>query len=227
LPVNLPSETWPVQGSAGQEDLPRALDHAVDLLADYMKVCELSKAILLGAEFGAAVAIVFAVRNPDLVGGLILCQPLGLVEPRFAWQPWAGERRSDALRAAQAAYAVAGQRLRESLRKVGCPVLAVISKSSRLVPMLALQKLLAELDAGQSRLRLAAFPGRRSPLVDDPERMVRVVSGFASATLPLEQHRHAWTLKQADWPARGLNQWNCTHPECNAEIALPVGENPD
>ncbi len=57
--------------------------------------------------------------------------------------------------------------------------------------------------------------------------MVRVVSGFAAATLPLVQHHHAWTLAQADWPARGLNEWRCTHAECRAGLALPVGENPD
>jgi hypothetical protein len=95
------------------------------------------------------------------------------------------------------------------------------------MPRRTLQHLLAKLDAGQNRLRLAAFAGRRSPLVDDPERMARVVCGFAAATLPLEQHRHAWTLKHADWPARGLNQWSCAHPECRAELALPVGENPE
>ena len=227
LLVNLPNSTWPGRGSVEQEDLQQALDRAVDLLAGYLHECEFRKAILLGAEFGAAVAIAFVVRHPELVSGLILCQPLGVVAPRLAWQLWAGERRVDALQTAHAAYTALAQRLRAGLKEITCPVLAVISKSNRTTPLHPLRQLFAELDTGQSRLRIAVFSGRRSPLVDDPERMVRVVSGFAAAALPLVQHRHAWTLAQTDWPARGLNQWRCTHPECHAELAVPVGENPE
>ncbi len=134
LLVNLPSATWPAQGNVERENLPQALDRAIDLLAGYIHMCKLRKVILLGAEFGAAAAISFAVRHPELVSGLILCQPLGLVAPRSAWQPWAGERRIEVLQTAQAAYTVLGQRLRAGLSEIACPVLAVISKSNRTAP---------------------------------------------------------------------------------------------
>lgn len=240
LLLEWPEEEWPGQSGSAQGDLQASLDRAVDFLAAFLHSRQIRRPILLGAKWGAAVAIAFALRCPGKISGLILSKPLGLVFPRpFRHASTAFKGIAKAIfgqgknlsprqtSQANAAFAQLSGRLRAGLSEISCPVLVAISKSNQMVPLLPLQQLLTELDAGRGQLRLAVFAGRRSPLKDDPERMARIVSGFAAATLPLEQHRHAWTLAQVDWPARGLNQWTCTHPGCRAELALPIGENPN
>lgn len=213
-----------------------AIERSVALVEDFVLKSQTRPAILLGAEWGAAVAIAYASRHPEAVSGLILCQPFGLLPPRIEHHGSLLARMIKSIRGGekplQAAEhpwqdrATLGNNLRAVLETIACPVLAALSKANRAVPALPFQRMLAELDGGRQHLRLVLFTGRRTPLEDDPERLARVVSGFAAATLPLEQHRHNWTLAAVDWPAQGMNQWKCTHPGCHAEQALAVDERP-
>jgi pimeloyl-ACP methyl ester carboxylesterase len=135
---------------------------------------------------------------------------------------------------AQAAQSLAPlqRELRAALEEATFPVLVVLAAEGRICPIDRFQPFYAGLLASlpfpaASLFQLAVVTGSRSPLWEDPERMANTLTGFATATLPLEEHRHFWTLSQEDWPARGMNQWECTHLECHAELALPVGMNPN
>jgi pimeloyl-ACP methyl ester carboxylesterase len=223
----------------------------------------LRNAILLGSEFGAAVALAFSIHHPTRVLGLVLCQPAGLlpsaqprkdirigqilrrgaksVLSRSAEQQARNEQRivdthqaHHAVRCNQAALSVLAleDSLRASLAHGPWPILVVLSDRNPIYP---LKPFLQFLDPVRSvtpidqpgRPKLAVFPGRHSPLWDDPARFAQILSGFASSTAPLSAHAHSWTLAAVDWPARGLNQWLCTHPGCRASQALPVDENPN
>ena len=122
--------------------------------------------------------------------------------------------------------------MRTGLSQTLCPTLVALAARSRAYPLRAFEQFLEPTLSvtpfdQPGRPKLAVFRGRLSPLWEDPGRMAQVLSGFACSTVSLESHRHSWTLAAADWPARGLNQWICTHPGCQAAQALPVEENPN
>jgi pimeloyl-ACP methyl ester carboxylesterase len=223
----------------------------------------LRSAVLLGSEFGASVALAFAIQHPARVRGLVLCQPSGLLPSmppkrfsvitgavrrparailrRPAYTPAELEQiRVDSLEAQhalqcnQAALSVLAleDALRTGLAQGLCPTLLVLASRSRTYPLKPFQRFLEPMVSvtpmeKPGRPKLAVFPGRHSPLWEDPARIAQMLSGFAAATVPLDAHRHSWTLAAADWPARGMNQWLCTHPGCNAAQALPAEENPN
>jgi pimeloyl-ACP methyl ester carboxylesterase len=254
---------WPGHGRSGEDPVSFTVERCVDLLTGFLNALGLRNAVLLGTEFGGAVALAFALRHPPRVRGLVLCQPAGLlpeVKPArraalskalqrargwLARKPQAAgvahdQQRADALRGAhvlqcnQAALSVLAleDSLRSGLAQLLCPILIVLAERSRAYPLRRFEKVLApvvEVSPAErpGRPRLAVFPGAQSPLWEDPERMAQVLSGFAAATVALDAHPHSWTLAAADWPARGLNQWLCTHPGCLASQALPVDQNPN
>ena len=122
--------------------------------------------------------------------------------------------------------------MRTGLAQTLCPTLVALAARSRAYPLRAFEQFLepslsvTPIDQ-PGRPKLAVFRGRLSPLWEDPGRMAQVLSSFACSTVSLESHRHSWTLAAADWPARGMNQWLCTHPGCQAAQALPVEQNPN
>jgi pimeloyl-ACP methyl ester carboxylesterase len=254
---------WPGHGRSGDDARSFTVERCVSLLAGFMNAQGLRHAVLLGSEFGAAVALAFALRHPLRVRGLILCQPAGLVPavapPRSSrlkaalgrrLRPLQGKRTvtpaetqeqriqvlqaEHALQCNQASLSVLAleDALRSALAQILCPVLVALAAKSRTYPLRPFERFLAPF-IGVSPLerpgrpKLAIFSGSRSPLWENPARLALVVSGFAGATLALAAHQHSWTLAAADWPARGLNQWLCTHPGCYAAQALPVDQNPN
>jgi pimeloyl-ACP methyl ester carboxylesterase len=252
---------WPGHGRSSGDSSAFGVERCTALLAGFLNAQGLRNAILLGTEFGAAVALAFAMQHPARVRGLVLCQPSGLlnssesrsrpgrfVRPgtktllrRPALQPAEIEEKQvealaskHALACDQAARSLLAleETLRGGLAQVRCPVLIALSARSAAYPLKPMLRFLepllnvAPLDQpGQAKL--AIFPGRSSPLWESPERMANMLSGFACATQPLDAHTHAWTLTAADWPSRGMNQWQCTHPGCRASLALPIEENPN
>ncbi len=254
---------WPGHGRSSEDGQAFTVEHGVELLSRFLNALGLHDAVLLGAEFGATVALTFALQHPQRVRGLILCHPAGMVEPEnrrrslglgatakrlvralFA-RPIGDlselqEKLIHALRAShdaqlrQAAQSVAALQdfLREGLARVSCPVLIALGAASRPYPLKAFQQLLAPLLGARAQdrpnpVKLAIFAGRGSPLWESPARLARILSGFAAATLPLEKHRHAWIPAATDWPTRGMTTWKCTHAACHAELALPIGQNPN
>jgi pimeloyl-ACP methyl ester carboxylesterase len=254
---------WPGHGRSGADARSFTVERCVVLLAEFLNVQGWRSAALLGAEFGAAVALNFAIQHPARVRGLILCQPAGL-SPSVAQKPASSAGRAlrrrargvfskpldtqaeleqelveslamkHALLSNQAALSVLAleDSLRMGLAQGVCPALIVLAARSRTCPAgplcRFLEPLLSVTPLEQPGLpKLAVFPGRYSPLWEDPARFAQMLSGFVTATTPLDGHRHAWTLAAADWPARGMNQWLCTHPGCYASQALPVEENPN
>jgi pimeloyl-ACP methyl ester carboxylesterase len=84
---------WPGHGRSGEDSKPFTVERCVNLLAGFLSAQGLRYAILLGSEFGAAVALAFAIQHPARVRGLVLCQPEGLA-------PLPVPRRSPRLRPA-------------------------------------------------------------------------------------------------------------------------------
>lgn len=254
---------WPGHGRSGHDSRSFTVERCVGLLAAFMNHLGLRSAILLGSEFGAAVALAFSIQHPSRVLGLVLCQPAGLLPsapPRpggrigqifrrgarsvlrnpSGEQAESEQRMIDALKAHHALQcnqaALSTLALEESLRaglaQGLCPTVVVLSDKNPAYPLKPflhlLDPLLSVTPIDQpGRTKLAVFPGRHSPLWDDPARLAQILGSFASSTAPLGTHAHSWTLAAIDWPARGLNQWLCTHPGCHASQALPVDENPN
>jgi pimeloyl-ACP methyl ester carboxylesterase len=254
---------WPGHGRSTEDAKTFTVERCVSLLTGFLGAQGIRYPILIGSEFGAAVALAFAIQSPSRVRGLLLCQPEGLapmpgthrrsrIRPAFrrtgrallrlpSYSPAElQEQRIEslqmkhALQRSQASQSVFALRetLRTGLAPCACPILVALAAKSRAYPLKAFQELLAPL-LGEwpldppDRPKLAIFSGSRSPLWESPARLARVLSGFAGATQPLDLHRHAWTLAAADWPARGLNQWLCTHPGCHSAQALPIDQNPN
>jgi pimeloyl-ACP methyl ester carboxylesterase len=254
---------WPGHGRSSDDQVPFTLERCVDLLGRLLNARGLRDAVLLGEDFGAAVAVAFAIEHPKRVRALALCEPAWISASRTARgaarlgpalkrgvrallrrksrapaDQQAGRiervKALHALQVNQAALSMAAHReaLRSGLAGTRCPVLLALAEKSRTCPLKPLERFLATLlgpskDERHARLKLAIFSGTRSPLWENPARVARVISGFACATQPLLAHRHSWTLAATDWPARGMNQWLCTHPGCKAAQALPVGGNPN
>ena len=254
---------WPGHGRSSADPRSFTVERCVGLLLAFLNAQGLRSAILLGSEFGASVALAFAIQHPARVRGLVLCQPSGLL-PSLPPGRLSGIRgavrrparaifrkplrtaaeleqmRVDSLEAQhslqcnQAALSILAleDTLRTGLAQGLFPILVVLSSRSHAYPLKPFQRFLEPMLSvtpieRPGRPKLAIFPGRYSPLWENPARMAQVLSGFAAATMPLDSHRHSWTLAAADWPARGMNQWICTHPQCNAAQALPAEENPN
>lgn len=253
---------WPGHGRSGPDSRSFTVERCVGLLTGFLNFLGLRGAILLGSEFGAAVALAFSIQHPSRVRGLVLCQPAGVLaaEPRHTFRGAGAlsrragtilhrSRKSEAelelalverqaathaLQCNQAALSVLAleETLRSGLAQGLSPMLVALAAGSRNYPLKPflrfLQPLLSVTPLEQpGRPKLAVFPGRHSPLWEDPARLAQVLSGFACATMPLDSHPHSWTLAAVDWPARGMNQWLCTHPGCHAAELLPTEENPN
>jgi pimeloyl-ACP methyl ester carboxylesterase len=254
---------WPGHGRSSPDARSFTVERCAGLLSGFLNALGLRNAVLLGSEFGAAVALDFASRHPERVRGLVLCQPAGLLDEKSPRRP---SRLSAAMRLParamlrrplhtvaeleqervdslelrhllqrnQAALSMLALReaLLSGLAQCLSPVLVVLAAKSRIYPLKHFERLLEPLVSvtpmeQPGRPKLAIFPGRHSPLWEDPARMAQALSGFAAATVPLNSHKHSWTLAAADWPARGMNQWLCTHPGCHAAEALPAEQNPN
>jgi pimeloyl-ACP methyl ester carboxylesterase len=247
---------WPGHGRSGADTQTFTLERCVELLHGLMAELKLQRAVLLGTGFGSAAAIAFAIKYPQRIRGLILSEPLCLLEANRRHRRISGtfslltatlRRRPAAALAwkiesllaehasqvdeAQGSVEKHRDNLRAGLLKLECPLLIALAAKSRAYTLTNFDRLLEQLRGSEEeeskRFQTAVFAGRRSPLWDYPARMARILSGFCGAAMPLESHRHYWTLAAADWPARGLNQWLCTHPGCLAAQALPIGRNPN
>jgi len=254
---------WPGHGRSGGDRMPFTLERCVDLLTRFMNSRGLRDAVLMGSEFGAAVALAFAVKHPARVRGLVLSEPAGLVAPlaprrfsRLGATLRRGARavlrqqrvtplelqlrrvdelqQDHALEVNHAALSLLAHQdaLRSALAEAPCSILVALAQKSRAWPLKRFQHFLAPLIGSSKpdrpgRIKLAIFSGTGSPLWESPARLACVLSGFAGATRPLAAHRHSWTIAAADWPARGMNQWHCTHPGCAAALALSVDQDPN
>jgi len=70
---------WPGHGRSGPDSRSFTVERCVGLLGSFLSGLGLRSAVLLGSEFGAAVALAFAIHHPRRVRGLVLCQPTGLL----------------------------------------------------------------------------------------------------------------------------------------------------
>jgi pimeloyl-ACP methyl ester carboxylesterase len=254
---------WPGHGRSGPDARSFTVERCVGLLSGFLNAQGLRSAVLLGSEFGASVALVFAKQHPARVRGLVLCQPAGLLPPTDPQRPsrlgkavrrparallrkppeTAAELEQQQVDALEPRHALQNNQaglsvlaledtLRNALDQGLCPIVVALAERSRTYPLKPLQRLLEPMLSvtpmdQPGRPKLAIFPGRHSPLWEDPKRLAQVLSGLAGATVPLESHRHSWTLAAVDWPAKGMNQWLCTHPGCHVAQTLPVEENPN
>jgi pimeloyl-ACP methyl ester carboxylesterase len=258
---------WPGHGRSGDppegpsqkatENVPHSwfsVEHSAKLLDTVLNRLGITRPILLGCEFGAAVALHYAVSHPADVLGLVLCQPAGLIPPSAgstlmkaasaaASLGMNNPARRQALRLqalkpaffaadAEASLSLRASEaaLRSALLSTACPILFALARNSRKYPLskYPLKRYLALLNpalATAPRYRLTVFSGSFHPIWDEPERFAQALSGFIQAQLPLERHDHAWLLAAVDWPTRGMNHWKCVHPQCRAEQTLPEGQN--
>jgi pimeloyl-ACP methyl ester carboxylesterase len=84
--ANLICFDWPGHGRSEQPpgETQLTVETAAAILQNFLQQLGIENPILLGNDFGAAVAIRFAADNPGSVAGLILSQPGGLVAPSEA-----------------------------------------------------------------------------------------------------------------------------------------------
>jgi pimeloyl-ACP methyl ester carboxylesterase len=237
---------WPSHGrsSAGPA---LSLNSAIDLLRVLLKQLGISRPILAGCGFGAAVALGYAVRFPGHALAMVLCQPAGLVPRRSVPSPPklgnvsspAARRqalrtfavgRTDAKASAEAlqakdALTSATPSLPWALAEVSCPILAALSRDSRQYRLDDYLRLLDSSWSAAPQHRITVLNGGFHPIWDEPVRFMQALTALLQAQLPLDQHRHAWMLTAVDWPTRSMNLWRCVHPECPAEQALAEGLN--
>jgi pimeloyl-ACP methyl ester carboxylesterase len=92
---------WPGHGRSselagedgGSDSKPNfTVEFAAGIVRRLMDQLRISRAILVGSGFGAAVAIRLATDFPEYVQGLVLCQPAGLIAPQSAG-PYASRGR--------------------------------------------------------------------------------------------------------------------------------------
>jgi pimeloyl-ACP methyl ester carboxylesterase len=245
---------WPGHGRSGEDASEFSVERCARLLQAFVNQLGISRPVLLGHGFGAAVAIRFAAEHPARARGLVLSQPAGLFAP--AWNPmgfwgnWSQKvskdlrnqpttpakrqwARQHALRRATANQAhpnsidlrQAQPGLRSALASLPCPILFAFSRESRSDPLKTYLALLDPLLKSAPQHRFTVFAGGFHPAWDEPERFAQAVSGFVQAQMPLELHHHAWLLTAVDWPTRAMNLWKCVHPECDVEQVLPEGQN--
>lgn len=69
---------WPGQGNSPRDSHPASAIRYAELLGMLLKQLDLRGVVLLGNSIGGAAAIICAARNPDVVRGLVLCNPGGL-----------------------------------------------------------------------------------------------------------------------------------------------------
>ena len=92
---------WPGHGRSGDLEAGADGELTVDSAASILQVLlreptlqdlKITRPILLGSGFGAAAALRFAAEFPDQAGGLVLCQPAGLI-PSAAPRPTSLSKR--------------------------------------------------------------------------------------------------------------------------------------
>jgi 4,5:9,10-diseco-3-hydroxy-5,9,17-trioxoandrosta-1(10),2-diene-4-oate hydrolase len=71
---------WPGQGKSPREPHPASAARYAAIVEALLPQVSTGPAILLGCSIGGAAAIEVAIRRPDLVRALVLCDPGGLVE---------------------------------------------------------------------------------------------------------------------------------------------------
>ncbi len=72
------SVDWPGHGASGADASPASALRYTTLLEGLVRALELTHMVLLGNSIGGAVAVRFAALHPELVRGVILCNPGGL-----------------------------------------------------------------------------------------------------------------------------------------------------
>ena len=70
---------WPGQGRSGADQHPACLARYTALLAGFMDVLEIERAVLIGNSIGGSAAMAYAAEFPDRVAGLVLANPGGLI----------------------------------------------------------------------------------------------------------------------------------------------------
>jgi pimeloyl-ACP methyl ester carboxylesterase len=237
---------WPSHGRSSTGPA-LSLNSAIDLLRSLLEQLGISRPILAGCGFGAAVALGYAVRFPGHALAMVLCQPAGLVprrgEPdlpklrkvsspaarRQALRTFAVGRMDPKVSAdallAKDALTSATPSLPWALAGVSCPILAALSRDSREYRLDDYLRLLDSSWSAAPQHRITVFNGSFHPIWDEPVRFMQALTALLQAQLPLDQHRHAWLLTAVDWPTRSMNLWRCVHPECQAEQALAEGMN--
>jgi pimeloyl-ACP methyl ester carboxylesterase len=245
---------WPGHGRSSSQSVSQSseqdtsgftfsVEDGAKLLAETLNQVKISRPILLGSGFGAAVALSYAADRPEELPGLVLCQPDGLMPPRrkaSASVPELNPARRQALREqilqpafvsaasqAEASMNASESSLRQVLRSLSCPILFALSKEDKKYPLQRYLELLDPALAQSPQHRITVFSGGFNPIWDEPDRFAQAFTAFLQAQLPLEKHRHAWLLAAVDWPTRAMNLWKCVHPECPSEQLLPEGQNPN
>jgi pimeloyl-ACP methyl ester carboxylesterase len=69
---------WPGHGASGVDASPASALRYTTLLEGLVRALELKQVVLLGNSIGGAVAVRFAALHPELVRGVILCNPGGM-----------------------------------------------------------------------------------------------------------------------------------------------------
>jgi pimeloyl-ACP methyl ester carboxylesterase len=223
---------WPGHGRSGQDSHEFTVERCVSLLTGFMNAQGVRDAILLGSEFGASVALAFAFQHPARVRGLILCEPAGLIPRKLRRREVSNPERAGQRTQAENSVEALKEMLQTGLATDRWPVVIVLASKTPAYSLKDCERQLAPFLSTEALdspnwPRLAIIPGAGPPLSQDPARMSQILRGISAATDALDAHRHAWTLDATDWPVRGMNQWKCTHPGCEAVRALAAGENPN
>jgi pimeloyl-ACP methyl ester carboxylesterase len=174
------------------------VDKYVDLLKDFMDELGVAPAALVGHSLGATVAVKFAIANPDQVTKLMLVSlpvvgeainqrllTVGSASPlsRLLGGRWPVDHEQVLAEAEKASenviastvQACAELDLRENLRRIKVPMLAVYGEKDNLVYP-AQDKLLEDM---ASNIRLITLPeSRHFPMLDEASKFHRLLKDF-------------------------------------------------
>jgi pimeloyl-ACP methyl ester carboxylesterase len=166
---------WPGHGRSSADKKPFTVERCVELLAAFLDAQGLRSALLAGTEFGATVAVAFAIRHSERVRGLVLCQPAGFIQMTRRRGPQTGasltsqagtsprrkkaspaemeQERVDRLSSVHAVLCQQADQsvkaleewLRAGLARCACPVLIALAAKGRGCPVEPLKEFLAPL----------------------------------------------------------------------------------
>jgi pimeloyl-ACP methyl ester carboxylesterase len=175
--------------------LPFTLSGAVDILAEWMAACGISRGDVVAHSMGGQVALILAARYPERVRSLVLAAPAGIPfdtglagiawrasrsrrggDPRFTPLVVAGAVMAGPRVLWQAVSQIRSQDVRPALAHVRAPVLILWGEQDRLLPARH-GELFVQAMAGS---RVQIVPGGHNVMFDQSELFNQAVRAFVT-----------------------------------------------